>query len=343
MIVTTIKGFTNVLGEPKDWDRQANGEVFGLPVKIEPYGDTISVTSAWKPTAEEMAALRKGSPIHLRVIGGQPPVSVYVEGMPEDLDPDFSEADARRALLLSKALHLCQSQFEAYASLHAAKHTPDGDEKAATNRKIASLCGDVLEGSGTLDTDYVGAFYDLAKMMDIGARAQSPAEVWRTEMQPRLAALIAAETAQVPKPVRSWHSRKLVPTEARTAFDTRIVADLGEGHALAVCDTFAQFAPLLLEAAGMPTGKRIVLPAHKASCHITHNDHRSSYQTVRQWIEQGCFVDREDFISPEELERAIETDELWTVQWYPDTPVGFSIAHASSLEALSAYFQDLRA
>ncbi len=191
MIVTTIKGFTNVLGEPKDWDRRANGEVFGLPVKIEPHGDTISATSAWKPTAEEMGALQKGAPIHLRVIGGQPPVSVYVEGMAENLAPDFSEADARRVLLLSKALHLCQSQFEAYASLHAAKQTQDGDEKAATNRKIALICADALESAGSSDTGYVDAFYDLAKMMDIGARAKSPDEVWRTEMRPRLAALLA--------------------------------------------------------------------------------------------------------------------------------------------------------
>jgi len=33
---------------------------------------------------------------------------------------------------------------------------------------------------------YAAAFYDIAKMLDIGARADSPANVWAKEMRPRI-------------------------------------------------------------------------------------------------------------------------------------------------------------
>jgi hypothetical protein len=36
------------------------------------------------------------------------------------------------------------------------------------------------------------------------------------------------------------------------------------------------------------------------------------------------------------MQRAIATDELWTMQWYPETPVGFCVLHASTLAALLA-------
>lgn len=39
--------------------------------------------------------------------------------------------------------------------------------------------GDVSDG-------YAKAFYEIAEMLGIGARAQSPAEVWEKEMKPEL-------------------------------------------------------------------------------------------------------------------------------------------------------------
>lgn len=41
------------------------------------------------------------------------------------------------------------------------------------------------------DAGYQMAFYELAKLMDIGARAESPGQVWRKEMLPRLIAALA--------------------------------------------------------------------------------------------------------------------------------------------------------
>lgn len=83
---------------------------------------------------------------------------------------------------------------------------------------------------------------------------------------------------------------------------------------------------------------RLVLPPHKASCHITHNQHLAYYETVQQMIE-GEPGAAECFVSDEERERAYQTNELWQVQWCPDTPVGSCIVYASSLEALNSHFE----
>lgn len=73
-----------------------------------------------------------------------------------------------------------------------------------------------------------------------------------------------------------------------------------------------------------------LLPAHEASLTITHNDHKGVYETVEKFTEGPGAI---EWASDEERKRAIETDEIWEVQWYPDTPVGFCIVQASSLEA----------
>ena len=70
---------------------------------------------------------------------------------------------------------------------------------------------------------------------------------------------------------------------------------------------------------------------------IEFNAHASNYQTVEEW--ERDFIERDrttwfDWISPEERLKAIETDSVWTCQWYPQTPVGFNALAASTFEAL---------
>lgn len=78
----------------------------------------------------------------------------------------------------------------------------------------------------------------------------------------------------------------------------------------------------------------IALPAHKCGLCIEHNQHRNDYQTVAAWLE-----DREalgtgpNWVSAEERQRAIDTGEVWEIQWYPQTPVGFYHVAASTLAA----------
>lgn len=76
-------------------------------------------------------------------------------------------------------------------------------------------------------------------------------------------------------------------------------------------------------------------PKHEASLHLTHNDHKSYYRTVAEAIEDGDHgYKAEDWISPEQRQKAIDTNECWTLQWYPNTPVGFYILSAADLNAL---------
>ena len=73
------------------------------------------------------------------------------------------------------------------------------------------------------------------------------------------------------------------------------------------------------------------LPRHECGLYLEHNPDRGYYQTVAEWSDHT----REDaWISEEEKARAIETNELWVLHWYPDTPIGAYRGAASSLEAL---------
>ena len=76
------------------------------------------------------------------------------------------------------------------------------------------------------------------------------------------------------------------------------------------------------------------LPEHKCGLHLSHNEHRDMYETIEE------FYDLEDFVSPEELQKAIAEDSVWVLQWYPDTPIGSYCLLASSLEALEAVIKE---
>jgi hypothetical protein len=68
---------------------------------------------------------------------------------------------------------------------------------------------------------------------------------------------------------------------------------------------------------------------------IEFNQHAMYYETVEKWLADhegdNCWF---EWVSPEERQRAIDTDSVWTCQWYPITPVGFHAIAASTFEAL---------
>ncbi len=68
------------------------------------------------------------------------------------------------------------------------------------------------------------------------------------------------------------------------------------------------------------------LPRH-INVTIEHQPHATSYQTVKEWLAEypGEFEDAD-------RAQMVETGEVWTIQWYPNTPVGFEIVAAASLE-----------
>ncbi len=73
------------------------------------------------------------------------------------------------------------------------------------------------------------------------------------------------------------------------------------------------------------------LPRHECALIISHNDHKSVYETVEQYT---TLRNIGNWVSEEEKRKSIETNELWEIHWYPDTPVGFYVFWASDLSVL---------
>jgi hypothetical protein len=87
----------------------------------------------------------------------------------------------------------------------------------------------------------------------------------------------------------------------------------------------------------LPEGQEMKFPKHEASLTLTHNEHKSYYRTVAESIEDGSFGMQDDeWVSPEQKAKAIETNDCWTLQWYPNTPVGFCVLSAADLDVLLA-------
>lgn len=77
MQIGRIQGCTRVLGKSQGY--------IGLPIRDIRIDDPVSgpnapaMETAWIPTAEEIAAIQRGAPIILRILGtGHPPVMLYV-------------------------------------------------------------------------------------------------------------------------------------------------------------------------------------------------------------------------------------------------------------------------
>jgi hypothetical protein len=79
------------------------------------------------------------------------------------------------------------------------------------------------------------------------------------------------------------------------------------------------------------------LPKHAAALYITHNDHKSVYESIEGHYDH---LDNCEWVSPEERLKAIEMDSVWELQWYPDTPIGSYKVAASSLEAIQKHMME---
>lgn len=79
--------------------------------------------------------------------------------------------------------------------------------------------------------------------------------------------------------------------------------------------------------------KIVTLPRHDASLHLTHNEHKANYETVEAAIQSGTYPD-DEWVSPEQRAKAVDTGDVWMLQWYPHTPVGFCRLIACDLQAL---------
>lgn len=75
----------------------------------------------------------------------------------------------------------------------------------------------------------------------------------------------------------------------------------------------------------------LIFPRHKCGLHLTHNAHRDLYQSIQDYCRED-----DNWISDEQKTKALATDEMWVLQWYPDTPIGFHVLWAAELEPLLA-------
>jgi hypothetical protein len=71
-------------------------------------------------------------------------------------------------------------------------------------------------------------------------------------------------------------------------------------------------------------------PPHECGLFLTHNEHRNNYETIEEWASDRF----RSWVSPEERAKAIETNEAWELQWYPNTPVGFLVVTGATLESV---------
>lgn len=73
-------------------------------------------------------------------------------------------------------------------------------------------------------------------------------------------------------------------------------------------------------------------PKHAAGLTLNHNEHKNVYETVQEFTEVEDPIG--EWISEEQKKKAYETQELWEIQWYPDSPVGFICLWACDLDEL---------
>lgn len=80
-----------------------------------------------------------------------------------------------------------------------------------------------------------------------------------------------------------------------------------------------------------------LLQGEFSSAHLTYNDYRSAYLTAQDACDQMEYgFHAEDWVSEEERAFAIANESVWTLQWYPDTPVGSYVLSAGRLGPLLA-------
>ncbi len=83
-----------------------------------------------------------------------------------------------------------------------------------------------------------------------------------------------------------------------------------------------------------------LLDGEFSSLSLSFNDMCSmNYMSVRQFVEED-YIEHITWISDAEKERAMETNSMWTLYWYPNTPVGFYSISASALEPLFKYLDE---
>lgn len=78
-------------------------------------------------------------------------------------------------------------------------------------------------------------------------------------------------------------------------------------------------------------------PAHKCGLYLTHNEHRDVYTKLADELAEKDGIATPSFETDDAKARAIATDECWTLQWYPETPIGFHMVAGPTLDECLSY------
>lgn len=89
----------------------------------------------------------------------------------------------------------------------------------------------------------------------------------------------------------------------------------------------------------MPPDDLLKLLHGKFSCLTIdfNSDHAVNYEMADNWLDYQSDESRIEWASEDEKKRAIARNSVWTIQWYPDNPVGFNCVGASTFEAAAAF------
>lgn len=93
MEIIKLAGMNRELQPPKDWNPETDGECAPLPVFAEVVDGHMVMTSAWKPSAEELEQLNKGAAVALVIYGTiHPPVALGV--FPAEMEVNSGDVPA---------------------------------------------------------------------------------------------------------------------------------------------------------------------------------------------------------------------------------------------------------
>lgn len=84
----------------------------------------------------------------------------------------------------------------------------------------------------------------------------------------------------------------------------------------------------------------MIFPKHKCGLHLTHNEHRDYYTKIENYVTE----DHADAFKDDDAKaRSVATDEIWELQWYPNTPIGFMKVSAPTLDEVLAFALEVEA
>lgn len=82
-------------------------------------------------------------------------------------------------------------------------------------------------------------------------------------------------------------------------------------------------------------------PKHECSLTLEHNGYKDYYETIEQAHESESYNNLTSWKNDEDKKLSLETGEIWVLQWYPDTPIGFHRLAGATLEGLLTFANEV--